>query len=1016
MNTRRTLPLNWLIMLPLAAAWLLLGVLLLVFSASSNRQIGKDLVKLRAESLMGNLQVAAETVDRHHELQRIVLAMGAEGDIHELLIVAGEPPQVLASLDASQIGNPLSSLEAESAQLIKRSQQLQTILSTEDASEAHELHLDFAMPILLSNSLLTDELQSQGAIYLGLDTLALQSGLQQRVLQQSALLMLGTAGLLGLLAWQLRRKVLNPLSQLLQAIASSNPEPRLQQASLDTRGEFQVLAQTLYQQFQREQRDKARLQSILASAGEGILLTDGNGLISYANPALCRLFGYTEEALLGESVLKLVYTDSDRERLIQLRQEFRSETPPRQFIGEVLGCSLNGTALQLAMTCSHIRLHDEEIFTVMLHDIGERKEAERLLQQARESAESASRAKSEFLATMSHEIRTPMNGVIGMAQVLADTPLNNQQRELVGTLQHSAELLLTLLNDILDLSKIEAGMLRLEYTACNWEEILLDACKLMQPHAQKKDLQLYLLIEPDVPMAILGDPIRLRQIVLNLLSNAVKFTRHGHIHLELSVTRQLTGSAGFRLRIRDTGIGMTQAQQARLFQPFTQADSSTTREFGGTGLGLSISRKLLELMQGSIQLSSAPDEGSCFTIDLTLPCQALPPAQDSHSLSGKQVLLLDTQPLNLQVVQSSLISSGCHVHYLEQADSPLPPHDLLLISDRIDSSLPAELRDEPQLWLCSLPHEQCRCPAGVPRLPQPGKRSELLQAVEQLLDPNHSTATPPPSGRASLPMRLHGRLLVVEDTLLNQQVIRAMLEPYGLTLEFADNGQLGVEACARESFDLVLMDCLMPVLDGLDATRAIRAREASLGSARHLPIIALTANAYKESRQRCLEAGMDDFLSKPVMRDELLQVLQRYLPTSHDPAPETRQEPTPMSSQSASVEYPRIVQMCEQLGTPVMSNLLQEFARQAGSMADQLCAAIESADWPTAHRMAHSLKGSSGTLGMDALSQQAAALEQQLKHDPAQLPPEPLREAAQQLRAGVAQHSQAALACCEVQA
>ncbi len=1016
MNTRRTLPLNWLIMLPLAAAWLLLGVLLLVFSASSNRQIGKDLVKLRAESLMGNLQVAAETVDRHHELQRIVLAMGAEGDIHELLIVAGEPPQVLASLDASQIGNPLSSLEAESAQLIKRSQQLQTILSTEDASEAHELHLDFAMPILLSNSLLTDELQSQGAIYLGLDTLALQSGLQQRVLQQSALLMLGTAGLLGLLAWQLRRKVLNPLSQLLQAIASSNPEPRLQQASLDTRGEFQVLAQTLYQQFQREQRDKARLQSILASAGEGILLTDGNGLISYANPALCRLFGYTEEALLGESVLKLVYTDSDRERLIQLRQEFRSETPPRQFIGEVLGCSLNGTALQLAMICSHIHLHDEEIFTVMLHDIGERKEAERLLQQAREAAESASRAKSEFLATMSHEIRTPMDGVIGMAQVLADTPLNNQQQELVSTLQHSAELLLTLLNDIRDLSKIEAGMLRLEQTACNWEDILLDACKLMQPHAQKKALQLFLLIEPEVPVAILGDPIRLRQIALNLLSNAVKFTRHGYIHVELSLTRQLTGSAGFRLRIRDTGIGMTQAQQARLFQPFTQADSSTTREFGGTGLGLSISRKLLELMQGSIQLSSAPDEGSCFTIDLTLPCQALPPAQDSHSLSGKQVLLLDTQPLNLQVVQSSLISSGCHVHYLEQADSPLPPHDLLLISDRIDSSLPAELRDEPQLWLCSLPHEQCRCPAGVPRLPQPGKRSELLQAVEQLLDPNHSTATPPPSGRASLPMRLHGRLLVVEDTLLNQQVIRAMLEPYGLTLEFADNGQLGVEACARESFDLVLMDCLMPVLDGLDATRAIRAREASLGSARHLPIIALTANAYKESRQRCLEAGMDDFLSKPVMRDELLQVLQRYLPTSHDPAPETRQEPTPMSSQSASVEYPRIVQMCEQLGTPVMSNLLQEFARQAGSMADQLCAAIESADWPTAHRMAHSLKGSSGTLGMDALSQQAAALEQQLKHDPAQLPPEPLREAAQQLRAGVAQHSQAALACCEVQA
>ena len=1015
MPRSRTLPLNWLIMLPLAGAWLVLGVLLLVFSASTNRHTSEQLIQQRADSLMSSLQMTAETVDRRHELQRIILAMGAENGVHELLIVAGEPLQVLASLDASDIGKTLSALGGDDTRLIERSLRERRSLSA-NVEEHDQQHRDFAMPILLSNSQLVDQLQSPGAIYLGLDTGALQSDQQQRILQQSALLMLGTAVLLALLIGLLRRKVLTPLNQLLQAIASGNPELRLQQASQETQGEFQVLAQTLYQQYQREQRDKARLQSILASAAEAILLVDGRGLISYANPALCRLFGYTEQALLGQSAMQLVYIDSDRERLRQLRHEFRGPTPPSQFTGELLGCSQSGSPLQLAMTCSHIRLHDEEIFTVMLHDIGARKEAERLLQQARESAESASRAKSEFLATMSHEIRTPMNGVIGMAQVLADTPLNNQQRELVGTLQHSAELLLTLLNDILDLSKIEAGMLRLEHTACNWEDILLDACKLMQPHAQKKDLQLYLLIEPDVPVAILGDPIRLRQIVLNLLSNAVKFTRHGHIHLELSVTHQLTGSAGFRLRIRDTGIGMTQAQQARLFQPFTQADSSTTREFGGTGLGLSISRRLLELMQGSISVSSAPEQGSCFTLDLTLPCQTQQPTAAPPSLSGKRILLLDPQPLSLEVVQSSLAREGCILLYAEQADTALPPHDLLLISDRIGSSLPAQLRDEPQLWLCSLPHEHCRCPAGVRRLPQPGKRSELLPAVQQLLDPNQTAAAANPSSPAPLPQRLHGRLLVVEDTLLNQQVIRAMLEPYGLTLEFADNGQLGVEACAREAFDLVLMDCLMPVLDGLDATRAIRAHEASLGGRRHLPIIALTANAYKESRQRCLEAGMDDFLSKPVMRDELLKVLQRYLPASHDaPMPEATEEPHPMPSQPGSVDYPRIVQMCEQLGTDVMSNLLQEFARQAGSMADEMCAAIDSADWPTAHRMAHSLKGSSGTLGMDALSQQAAALEQQLKHDPAQLPIELLRETAQQLRAGVEQHSQAALACCQAQ-
>lgn len=314
MPRSRNLPLNWLIMLPMAGAWLVLGVLLLVFSASTNRHTSEQLIQQRADSLMNNLQMAAEIVDRRHELQRIILALGAESGVHELLIVAGEPPQVLASLDSSDLGKPLSAMHAEDTQLIQRSLRERRPLSA-NVEEHDQQHRDFALPILLNNSQLLDQLQSPGAIYLGLDTGALQSAQQERILQQSALLMLGTAVLLALLVGLLRQKVLKPLNQLLQAIASGNPELHLQHASRETQGEFQVLAQTLYQHSQREQRDKARLQGILASAAEGILLVDGQGMITYANPALCRLFGYTEQALLGQPVLQLVYTEADRERL-----------------------------------------------------------------------------------------------------------------------------------------------------------------------------------------------------------------------------------------------------------------------------------------------------------------------------------------------------------------------------------------------------------------------------------------------------------------------------------------------------------------------------------------------------------------------------------------------------------------------------------------------------------------------------------------------------------------------------
>jgi PAS domain S-box-containing protein len=887
-------------------------------------------------------------------------------------------------------------------------------------------HYDYAAPLRLMNTQLMAQANTQAAIYVELDVRDTRQQLNLEIFQQTTWLMLATALMLGALALLLRHLVLQPMNTLLQSISSSDSKDVLSNLEKSQPGEFGVLASTLHRQLQRELKHRQDVidtaeqlrkseelsRAIISNSNEGIITLTAEGSISSVNPAAEQLFGYQAIEMLGHKVDMLLPLRFRQAHDGYLRH---SELHAPRIINktrDLFGLRQNGEEFALELSVSPLQIGGKKAFVGMLRDISARKQYEWGLEIARSEAEDANRAKSEFLATMSHEIRTPMNGVIGMAKVLADTAMSKQQQELVHTLQVSAELLLALLNDILDLSKIEAGMLHLEQVPCDWEEILIDALRLMQPQAQKKSLQLLLLIDPDVPLQVMADPLRLRQIILNLLNNAIKFTHQGHVHLHLSAEPAPApdGNTFYRLHIQDTGIGMTPEQQAKLFKPFTQADSSTTRSFGGSGLGLSISHKLLRLMGGAISLNSQPQQGSCFSLSLTLP--STPTTSNMLALPqyDKRLLLLDPQPLNLAIVQAALSPLGFRVEQRYDLTQALPAHDLLLVCECFRDTLPSSANPL-RLWLCDQPanSEQaddahCLC--------RPLTQTQLRQAVQRLFSGEQVSISKPSLERRQ--HQLHGHLLVIEDTAINQTVLKAMLTPFGLRLSFANNGQLGVDAVQREDFDLILMDCLMPVLDGFAATRAIRAWEQQQGKPR-TPIIALTANAYDEIRQRCKLAGMDDFLSKPIVRDTLIECLQRHLPNSHVPAITPPENPT-ADVKMTDPGLQRILLLAEQLGVTNTLFLLEEFQRHALDFAEQLLKALQDDDWSSAQRMVHSIKGSSGTLGMDALSQQAAALERRIKMGPGAEPLAELQAAAKAFHSDLALTAAAALEICRAHA
>jgi len=665
-------------------------------------------------------------------------------------------------------------------------------------------------------------------------------------------------------------------------------------------------------QLQKEGVLEDRHRGIVENASDFIFTIDLNGRFTSFNPAGERMTRYTRDQALGMHFRDMLVPEKDREtwrkpELIPVGDgtvTFQSQLRTR-----------DQNVIWIETSSRLIRDGDEVVGVLgIVRDISERKQIEEELKRARDAAEANTRAQSEFLANTSHEIRTPMNAVIGMSNLLLDTALNEQQRDYAETIRDGAEALLTVLNDILDFSKMEAGRLQIETVDFDLRDTIDGTVELLASRAAAKQLELTSFVPVRLPIALRGDPSRLRQVLLNMLGNAIKFTERGEVRLQVSIDSETETEAKFLFEVIDTGLGLSPEEQTRLFRPFSQADSSTTRRFGGTGLGLAISKQIVALLEGTCGVTSKPGEGSTFWFTAKFAKQAAPPSSPDQetgaALKGARILLVDDFASSCRVLEHYVSAWGVHSTTVNSGHAALAalaaplgaekPFDLVAIDVQMPEmdglTLARKILQNPtfrKLRIVFLnSHDRAVTPAEIKELGRatsllkPVRYHELLTALLRILPPktegssavngaqgNSESSRPPSNGHAQAaldsapPVSL--RVLLAEDNSVNQRVALLQLQKLGHKAHAASNGLEVLEALERSTYDVILMDCHMPEMDGFEATRRIRQRPEFS----RLRIIALTANAMQGDREKCLDVGMDDYLSKPVRVTELQAAL-----------------------------------------------------------------------------------------------------------------------------------------------
>ena len=580
---------------------------------------------------------------------------------------------------------------------------------------------------------------------------------------------------------------------------------------------------------------------------------------------------------------------------------------------------------------------------------------------SRDAAIKANQEKSGFLAHMSHEIRTPLNGIIGMTSLLREAPLPAEQGEQVELIRMSGDALLGLINDILDLSKIESGHFQLEAEPFDLLAVLDDAAAMVTAQMEAKQLDFQLCMSPAVPTQRIGDAPRLRQVLVNLLSNAKKFTEHGSVRV---VVEPGVGPGALRMHVIDTGIGMTPAVAAQIFDAYVQADASTARQYGGTGLGLTISRQLVEMMGGTLTVTSVPGGGTTFTCALTLPISET--TRSWPDLGGATVDI----PASLMPVLGPWLPVW---HAVLAVPGTTPAVALV---DVRTASTPRP--GVPTIAVTGLANGELQENGCATRLSRPLRLERTALALARILGQRPGSTSYPSVEAQSV--ALCGMVLVIDDNQINLKVAAAMLQNLGLQVTAADNGREGLAICARGGIDLVLMDCQMPDLDGFATTKLLRQEEVGRGAGSKVPVIALTANAMAGDRQRCLAAGMDDYLTKPIRREALVTMLRRWLPKQNFQATSGPTAPVTPSTTGTEQDLDQEVvrHLLADLGDPtgaILPELLANFRSQTTTLNAKLCAAAAVGNHLQVERAAHNLKGQALTLGFARFASLAKDLE-----------------------------------------
>jgi PAS domain S-box-containing protein len=645
---------------------------------------------------------------------------------------------------------------------------------------------------------------------------------------------------------------------------------------------------------------EGRLTAVLAASPDGMVVMDGDGIIRLFNAGASAMFGHGREEVLGQSIGILMPAAAAVGHDAKVAAFARSgvASRPMSSRGRLVARRKDGSEFPVEISIARSGEGANASFVATVRDVTEQVRTMAELERARQEAVSAAAAKGAFLANMSHEIRTPMNAVIGLTGILLDSDLTADQRDMISTIRTSGDQLLTLINDILDYSKIESGKLDLERVPVELRDCVESSVDLLAPRANEKRLELLSSIADGVPEAILGDATRLRQILVNLVSNAVKFTASGEVVVEATSSLDAQGARWLRLDVRDTGMGIPADRVQKLFQSFSQLDASTTRQFGGTGLGLAISRRLAEQMGGTLTVASEPGRGSTFTVAIPVEVADLPiRLHDPRlpALEGRRILLVDDNVTNLRILERLLGGWKAVTVCCRSGEDALavvsrdPGFDVAVLDlhmpgmDGVDvaRALRGRLGGRcPRLVLYSSVGE--RLTGGDDALFdvvlfKPARSGQILRALAGAVAAGAAASSDLTPG-ARLADRCPLRILLAEDNPVNQKVAERMLTRMGYRIDIVSDGREAVEAVRARPYDIVLMDVQMPVLDGLEATRELRARPLPAGK---LPrIVAMTASAMESDRKEAFRAGMDDFVSKPVRVQDLEQVLLRAAPSA----------------------------------------------------------------------------------------------------------------------------------------